>query len=348
MKNNSAKRLEVLLWLAVRQLSVSEIGANTADETPDSQESSGKIDETKLPVLFKQLNKGETEKLKSLLADYNNKNAAEQENWKKNMRAFVGSDNGFLEESLHWSHIGEALKKEPPAIRKIIYEALPKSDREPLKSVLEFEKDAASKSEIKQKDTFNLVSKAIQRAFARQFKTLSDLQKPTAFDRLDGTQMVRLIRLAGIREVTFACARIEAVETVAAFLKRFPAEAARAIAAQLNNLPRISDERLSFAENLVQNALEIEPQPSAMLDLLGIWLIGIRICNSPSARIVYTQQKLPREFAPELPEIIENQCKKTPAGLQKEVSAEIEQLAETIIKTTKSDNRNLRSRKETE
>lgn len=337
--------MEILLWLAIRGLAAGETEARAeADQNAAQDQSSGKISETQLSVLFGQLSKAEIDKLKSLLSDYNAKNSAERENWKKNVRSSIGSDDKFLEECLHWSHIGEALKNEPSAIQKIIYEALPEADKNQLNAILNFKKDAASSVETKQNGSFQLISKAVQKTFAKQFTVLSDLQKPTAFDRLNGTQIVRLIRLAGIREVTFACARIEAVETVAAFLKRFPAEAARAIATQLNNLPQTSVERLSFAENLVQNALETEPQPSAMLDLLGIWLTGIRICNSPSARITYTQQKLPREFAPELPEIIENQCKKVSKELQQEISAEIEQLSETIIKTTKNDNKVLRDR----
>lgn len=344
MKNNiSPKKLEIFLWLALRQAARQETEPKKEVEAIDSAEAD-KISENsdsaadELPLLFGQLNKSDTDKLKTLLADYNNKAAAEKENWKKRIHSFVGTDYSFLDENLHWSHLEEPLKKEPLAVRKIIFKALPEADKNHLKDKIDIKINQSA--EIKErKSKAGLIEQSVQRAFAKQFTSLHDLQKPTAFDRLNGTQTVRLIRLAGIREVTFACARIEAVETIAAFLKRFPAEAARAIATQLNNLPKTSEERLLFAENLVQNALETEPQPSAMLDLLGVWLVGIRVCESPQKRISYAQQKLPKEFAPELSEIIETQCRKTSPQLQKVVSAEIEQLAETILKTTKGDSK---------
>lgn len=337
--NNSPKKLEIFLWLALRRISESESGTNLESENIEKEESNESFDnpqKLEMPLLFNQLNKADIDKLKVLINEYNNKSDAEKENWKKIIQSSVGTDKSFLDKNLHWSHIEEPLKKESPAVRKIIYNALPETDKSFLKPLVNINLETSTE-ENKPEGKFPLIEQAVQIAFAKQFTNLSDLQKPTAFDRLDGTQTVRLIRLAGIREVTFACARIEAVETIAAFLKRFPAEAARAIATQLSNLPKTSTDRLLFAENLVQNALEIEPQPSAMLDLLGIWLIGIRVCESPENRISYTQQKLPKEFAPELSEIIETQCRKTPPQLQKSISTEIEQLAETIIKTAKSD-----------
>lgn len=329
--------MEILLWLALRQLSrrnplqekESELFDLSASEEklPDPQKDSA-INE--LPPLFEQLNKSEIDKLKHLLAELNKKSDVEKENWKKKIHSYVGTDFHFLDENLHWSHIEEPLKSEPLAVRKIIFSALSDADKTHLRERLKIEADQQPESNGQK---IKLIEQSVQRAFAKQFTKLDDLQKPTAFDRLNGTQTVRLIRLAGIREVSYACARIEAVETLAAFLKRFPAEAARAIATQLNNLPKTSEERLLFAENLVQTAFENEPQPSAMLDLLGVWLIGIRVCESPENRIRYAQQKLPKEFAPELSEIIESQCRKTPPNLQKEISKEIENLAETILRT---------------
>lgn len=338
MKNNSSKRLEILLWFALRQMSKPQIQPTKKSEILDltaTDESPKEPANTEMPTLFKQLNRSEIDKLKNLLVEYSEKSAVEKENWKKRIQYFVGTDGSFLDENLHWSHIEEPLKHEPLAVRKIIFNALPETDRNHLKSILNIEIDQPSEAN-ERKSKLGLIEQYVQKAFAKQFTNLHDLQNPTAFDRLDGTQTVRLIRLTGIREVTFACARIEAVETLAAFLKRFPAEAARAIATQLNNLPKTSGERLLFAENLVQIALESELRPSAMLDLLGVWLIGIGVCESPVNRISYTQQKLPKEFAPELSEIIDTQCRRTPPELQKQISEEIEQLARVILKTKKS------------
>lgn len=338
MKNNSPKKLEIFLWLALRQMSRQDVTSKKEAGLLDlsaAEEDSGDVqkDSTfEMPPLFNQLSKPEKDKLNHLLAEYNKKPEAEKENWKKKVHSFIGTDTRFLDENIHWSHIEEPLKNEPSAVRRIVFDALPEAGKTYLKERVDIESEQLPQPE-EHGNKAGLVKQAVQRAFAKQFTSLSDLDKPTAFDRLSGTQTVRLIRLAGIREVAYACARIEAVETLAAFLKRFPAEAARAIATQLNSLPKTSEERILFAENLVQTAFENEPQPSAMLDLLGIWLIGIRVCESPANRIRYAQQKLPKEFAPELSEIIDSQCRKTPPNLQKEVSAEIENLAETIFKT---------------
>ena len=335
MKNNSPKNLEILLWLALRQLSKREVEQKNESDlldlsaTGENDDSQKDLVTIKMPSIFDQLNKSETDKLKQFLAEYNKKSDIEKENWKKKIYSYVGTDASFLDENLHWTHLEEPLKNEPLAVRKIIFSALSDNDKNHLRERLKIEIDQPPETNGRK---IKLIEQSVQRAFAKQFTNLHDLHKPTAFDRLNGTQTVRLIRLAGIREVTYACARIEAVETLAAFLKRFPAEAARAIATQLNNLPKTSEERLLFAENLVQTAFENEPQPSAMLDLLGVWLIGIRVCESPENRIRYAQQKLPKEFAPELSEIIESQCRKTPPNLQKDISAEIEHLAETILK----------------
>lgn len=337
MRNNSPKKAEILLWLALRQLSkqhspqkkeseLFDLSA-TGEDFPEAQKDPAT---NEFPPLLEQLNKTEVDKLKQLLAEYDKKSDVEKENWEKKVHSYIGTDFQFLDENLHWSHIEAPLKREPLAVRKIIFSALSDADKSHLKERLKIEIEQLPEPSSRQ---IELIEQSVRRAFAKQFTKLNDLHKPTAFDRLNGTQTVRLIRLAGIREVAYACARIEAVETLAAFLKRFPPEAARAIATQLNNLPKTSGERILFAESLVQTAFENEPQPSAMLDLLGVWLIGIRVCESPENRIRYAQQKLPKEFAPELSEIIDSQCRKTPPNLQKEISKEIENLAETILKT---------------
>jgi hypothetical protein len=338
MKNNSPQKLEIFLWLALRQHSahcedLSEAPPVPADESGETKDASNVSPETSMPALFSQLTKAETDKLKSLLADYDAQSFPEREIWKKQVKSGIGADADTLDRNIHWSHIEKYLTKESPVIRRIIFDSLREAEKERLKSSLEIQESEKQELSNRHKSKLPLVEKAVRKAFAKQFTHLSDLSKPTAFDRLTGTQMARLIRLAGIREVAFACARIEAVETIAAFLKRFSAEDARAIAAQLNNLPKTSNERLLFAENLVQTALEIESNPSAMLDLLGIRLIGITICESAANRIAYAKQKLPLDFAPELSEIIDTQCRQTAPDLQKKIALEIEQIAAKLRET---------------
>ena len=315
METYSPKKLEMFLWLALRQTTqLTSVGEKAEENTAS---------ENIFAALKAQLPAPEAEKFARLKADYQTKSEEKKANWQKQIKNSIGANNPIIDENIHWSHIDAALKKEIPAIRKIIVAALPPAHRKYL---------APKEDEATEESPFRspALAKSICQTFARQFVALSDLSITRAFDRLSGEQFARLVRMAGIREVAFACARITAVESVAAFVRRFPAEDARAIAAQLSDLPKASDERLLFAENIVQAALEIEPQPAAMLDLLGIWLVGILLSGKKAKRSTYTTQKLPLEFAPKLAEIIETQRQQTPPELQNEISAEIEQLARSI------------------
>lgn len=325
MTNQPPNRLEIFLALALergapRNFPVNDFLPSLDDENETANEGvSDDLPDEKLSPLYEYLPPAETEKLQSILAEYQNKTATEKADWRAWVRGGIGIDESLIDETIHPSHVFEALQKESPAVQKIIAASLPENYKnQPEES---FEKTGAP------------LEKTVRRAFAEQFVALRDLREPTAFDRLDGAQLARLIRLAGIREVALACVRIEAVESVAAFLRRFSAEDARAAAAQINNLRGAPEARLDFAENLVQTFIEIEPQPSAMLDLLGIRLIGITLGDGGDAvRVRYTNQKLPLEAAAHLSEIIDEQRRRTPADLQRQIRAEIEQLAETIVR----------------
>lgn len=335
-------KLEVFLWLALRkaasQKSPADKDENLPPENPENDVSAAEeTDEIpskdEFAEIFEQLNEREAGKFKSILADYQAKSAEEKEVWETQLQTSVGTDESFIDENVHWSHIEEALRNEIPVIQEIVINFLPSAQKTHLQPLV---KKPASEAKKRDDVKFQLIEKNIRRVFARRFVALQNLPKAVSFDRLNSAQLVRLFRLAGIREVTFACAQIEAVESVAAFLRRFSTEDARAIATQLNNLPRTSDVRLSFAETLVQKALEAEPLPAAMLDLLGIWITGILLCESSAARVNYTKQKLPMEFARKLPEIIETQRLQTSSELQTAISGEVEHLAETILKTTEN------------
>ena len=310
------------------------------DDSIGESDSDNLEDETFSP-LFEYLTESEAEALRRISADYKNKTEAEKTVWRKQILDKIGTDEQLIDKEVHSSHIHDALQKEIPAIQKIISKSLPPSYKSPVDTFTGERKKISDSPELKttqdlqeaekalKKLTFSL-EKTIRRTFAKQFVALRNLPKPTAFDRLSGTQLARLIRLSGIREVALACVRIEAVEAVAAFLRRFPAEDARAIATQINNLRKTPESRLAFAEHLVQTTIEIESEPSAMLDLLGIWLVGIFLCDSTETRVRYTNQKLPLEIVTKLPEIIDRQYQNTPEDMQKKISSEIEHLAETI------------------
>ncbi len=273
-----------------------------------------------------QLSTSEAKKIEKIYLEYQNKTVEEKQKWREQIETYISSDQTNVDENIHWSHIEKALQNETTAIREIVAAGLHPNYRKYFAQKLNTKENVSSVRS-------NFVEKTVRKTFAGQFVSLHNLSGVSAFDRLSGAQIARLVRQAGIREVALACIRITAVESVAAFLRRFSAEDARAIAAQMSGLPEVGNERLSFAENLVQSAMEDEPKPSAMLDLLGIRLVGTLLCVGEKSRVIYTTQKLPLEFAPKLIEIIETQCLQTPDELQSEISVEIERLAETITNT---------------
>jgi len=321
LNTNLLKKNEIFFLLALKQIARQNSALKIEkDELENESGDAGEnLTEADFPALFEQLNKKEAANLRAQMAKYQKKDEAQKLMWRERIYSAIGADEKFIDETVHRSHIENALQKEIPAIRAIIADTL-----------------SNTKNSAPQNQNRNILEKNIRRAFAAGFVSLVEIENASAFDRLSGTQLARLVRRAGVREVSIACLRIEAVESVAAFIRIFPAEDARMIAAQLGNVPEIADERIAFAENLVHTAFEIEPNPSAMLDWVGIRLAGVLLCRSSPARIRYTQQKLPLEFAPRLPEIIENTCLETPAEMQKVIGGEIEQLAETIVATAEA------------
>lgn len=317
MQNHSPDRLEVFLALALKLAAKQDFALEM--EEPDSENFS---------VIFDYLSEKESEKFKRLQANFQSKTETERAEWQTAILKKIGMDEQLIDEAVHWSYVNEALQKEIPAVKKIIFDFLPPEHRRAIAFSAGKNKENTSR---KSKQT--ALDKTIRRTFAKQFVALRDLPQPTALDRLNGTQLARLIRLTGIREVALACLQIEAVELVAAFLRRFSPEDTQAIAAQLNTLPKISDERLDFAQNLVQEMIETEPEPSAMLDLLGIYLVAVALCKSSNERVVYTNQKLPLEVAAQLPELIKERCLETPENLQAEIETEIEQTARTVFQS---------------
>lgn len=315
MQYHSPDRLEILLALAVK---------SGAAESGAAEESEGE----KYPAIFAYLPEKESEKFKRLQANYQDKTETEKAEWQTAILKKIGMDEPLIDDTVHWSYISEALQKETSAIQKILFDFLSVEHRKAINS------STGKSKENSRKPRMSALDKTIRRTFAKQFIALRDLPKPSAFDRLSGAQLARLIRLTGIREVALACLQIEAVELVAAFLRRFSTEDTQAIAAQLNTLPKMSEERLDFAQNLVQTMIEIEPEPSAMLDLLGIHLVAAGLGESSEKRIDYTNQKLPLEVAAQLPELIDEQKIETPEDLRGEISQEVEQTAQTIYRNS--------------
>jgi hypothetical protein len=323
MQNQSPDRLEIFLALALKSGARQSLAKNFMPTTDDSESVSDESANEKVSAVLAHLNEKETEKFKRLQTSYQNKPETEKAEWLAEILHKIGTDETLIDNTVHASNVSNALRREIRAVQKILFDFLSPEYQTGISL-------AGGKPKKNIQPHTDALEKTVRRAFAAQFVSLSDLPQPTAFDRLNGAQLARLIRLTGIHEVALACLRIEAVESVAAFLRLFSAEDAQAIAAQLNNVPKKSEARLAFAETLVQKTMEIESNPSAMLDLLGIRLIGILLCGNPKERVVYTNQKLPIQIAPQLPKIIEEQCRRTPPNLQSEINAEIEKIAQTL------------------
>lgn len=335
MLDRPADKLEIFMALALGRRAKQELLAESSVSSPEDDEL---LSDVRLSPTFQHLTGSDLETFKGIVSEYQARTEIERGVERRRILRHIGSEKTvFVDKNVHRSHIGEALRKEIPAIQKILSASLISTRSKSPGRI-----DAAPKRRANSR--IEELKKTVCHAFFGQFTSLRDLPSPTAFDRLSSTQLVRLIRLSGIREVAVACSRIEEVESVAAFLRRFSAEDARAIAAQLSDLRDVSDARLSFAEGLVQATLEQKPQPSEMLDLLGIRLVGIVLCESKAARIAYTSQKLPLEITPKLTEIIEQQCRKMPKNLQRKISAEIEHLAEAIARTG-GEKRSVKSRR---
>lgn len=338
MNDATAEKLEVFLLLALRRETLLNLPENAADkaekeaendagDTAENAAENDSADDVFSP-LAAQLSAAEAEKFERLRADYGRKSDGEKANWETRVENSVRAGGTFLDRNIHRSHIEAALLKETAPVEAIISAELPaeygnRAARKPGNANIE-----------KARRADDALGKTIREAFGAQFVSRRDLPAPTVFDDLSGAQTARLIRLAGVREVALACVRIDAVESVASFLRRFSAEDARAIAAQLSGLPPTSDERLLFAENLVQTALESGLKPSAMLDLLGFRLVGIALCAASPERVRYAEQKLPLEVVPKLSETIDEQCRKTPVAMQREIERQIESLAEIAARAS--------------
>ena len=295
---------------------------------PAATGSEARVVEDDFPALAEQLDKADFEQFERLCLDFRDKSDKEKQKWLENIRESIGTADFPIDSRVHHSRLEAILSGENLAIQKIIRGVLPSPDR--IGSEINSAKQSERKSRLPRT---GWLEKVVRQNFAARFVALRDLPEIKTFDLLSGAQLARLVRLAGIREVTFACARIESVESLGAFLRRFAPEDARAIAAQLNGLPKIADARVAFAEKMVENALEVHSQPSsAMLDWLGIRLVAIMLCGQtkPALRTVYAEQKLPLETEPTLTETIETQCRRTPDKLKLKIGAEIEALAEMV------------------
>jgi hypothetical protein len=205
-----------------------------------------------------------------------------------------------LDEHLHHSHVTEALRGEPERVRRLVVAHLPPALADACARALGMPVED-SRADVERGGGAGPspeVVAVVRRVFLSHFITLADVERPTPLDFFSGAELARLVRLLGVRETALACRGIAAVEAVAAFLKRFAPEDARAIAAHIRTLTSVEPRRVANAGQHVQEALRAEPEPGAMLDRTGLRLLATALSGrARRASLRYAAQKLPVEAA---------------------------------------------------
>ncbi|MET0623910.1 MAG: hypothetical protein ABW250_13075 [Pyrinomonadaceae bacterium] len=201
-----------------------------------------------------------------------------------------------IDEHVHPSHVVEAIREEPRYIQLLVIKHL-----RPILTVFVAEAlglgAAANPPALNARQPVPEIISVVRRTFMSHFVSAAELATPTALDLLSSAELARLVRLLGVCEIALACRSIPAKETVAAFLRRFSAEDARAIAAYISTLTNIEPQRVRLAEESVREALQTEDEPAAMLDRTGLHLLALRFAGHDETRLRYTAQKFPLEIA---------------------------------------------------
>lgn len=269
-----------------------------------------------------------------------------QEKWLKRAlgSTYVRGRAIHLDKQIHHTHLSQMLRAEPVRIQILILKNLPKNLAEQIASELgifnffqEFIKDATSESDLPMPE----VASVVRRVFLSNFVTADDLYLLKPLDSLSSVELVNFIHILGARETAIACRGIDNVETVAAFLRRFTPEDARAIASYISNLKDLEPARVLFAEKLIQAALAAGLTHNAMLDRIGSNLIMIALVGSDETRLRYAQQKIPFNASAEIRTMFDaasNEYTKADAGeraMQNFIAREIEYLASAFRKRNK-------------
>lgn len=202
-----------------------------------------------------------------------------------------------LDEHLHPTHVTEALRGEPERVRRLVVAHLPHALATACTQALGMSVEDA-RADVEREEPSPEVVAVVRRVFLSHFITLADVERPTPLDFFSGAELARFVRLLGVRETALACRGIPAVEAVAAFLKRFAPEDARAIATHIRTLTTVEPRRVASAGQHVQEALRAEPEPGAMLDRTGLRLLATALSGrARRASLRYAAQKLPVEAA---------------------------------------------------
>jgi hypothetical protein len=221
--------------------------------------------------------------------------AQNQHAWVAHMLARTRVPVPRFDERVHTSHVAEELRGEPPRVRELVLSYLPERVAEEVAAQLGAQRHAhaGESTEIAPE-----VIAVVRREFLSRFEPPPEASRTRPLDLLSGAGLARLVRVLGVRETAHACRRIEAVEAVAAFLRRFEPEDFQAIRAHLYSPAEVSHARVRFAEEVVRDALPARAEPAAMLDLVGLRMLANSFrSGADSPRLRYAAQKLPLEAA---------------------------------------------------
>lgn len=219
--------------------------------------------------------------------------AQNQHAWVAHMLARARVPVPRFDERIHPSHVAEQLRFEPPRVRELVLSYLPERVAEEVAAQFGAQRHAhAGESTEPAPEVITVV----RREFLSRFEPPPDAAR--ALDLLSGAGLARLVRVLGVRETAHACRRIEAVEAVASFLRRFEPEDFQAIRAHLYSPAEIARARVHFAEEVLRDALPARAEPAAMLDLVGLRMLANSFgAGAESPRLRYAAQKLPLEAA---------------------------------------------------
>lgn len=243
-----------------------------------------------------------------------------------------------LDEHIHPTHVVEALRDEPPRIQAILIRQLPARLAGACASALSIKHVRRPARDAGDEPSETEAAAFVRRRFLSRFVNIEQLPNPTHLDSLSGAELARLIRLSGVREAAIACRGVAQVENIASLWRRFPAEDARAFAAHMATLIDVEPARVSFAEELVGEALGESSDPISMLDHTGMLLLALVVHAGDTKRLLHTAQKLPFSAAVWLHGISDHLSQQQPqrrSAIVRQIAGETEALATNLRRASR-------------
>jgi hypothetical protein len=333
---NEPGRIDTLLALALALDQESERETSAADSDRVLEREANPL----WRELFSDLKENDRQAIERRAQWYARLGEEKQAQWVANRLARTRFSLPPLDEHVHPSHVLEALRVEPQRIRQLVLGHLPPSLTAFCASALgQPAPTAASRAnpardvKPKQGTPAPEIIALVRRVFLSNFVAASELREPIHLDQLSGVELVRLVRLLGVRETAMACRGIDRAEMVASFLRRLSAENARAVATHMATLINPEPRRVAFADQLIHEALSMEPEPEMMLDRLGMQALAITLVmhEEPEKRAAYISQKLPFDAALGLREMAADYAGRGDREMMRLLSEETNELTASLL-----------------